>query len=158
MRSADPLNDVALNDQFFPSLSIGATNAVSAAWYDRRTAVANLRIRYYRALSLDGGVTWGANAEVTDVDSPVVLEEQAMGTCNHGTYDQQVQSPSEVVFAWADDRGIEGGSNNADVWTDTVWTTTDFLVLPSPGAQSICSPATRSSTSACRRSAGSPVR
>ena len=68
------LNDVGTNDQFFPSVSVGATNTVAAAWYDRRDDVGNLRIRYYRRMSFDGGATWGANVQVTDADSPVVID------------------------------------------------------------------------------------
>ena len=153
------LNDVGTNDQFFPSLSVGATNTVSAAWYDRRDDVpGNLRIRYYRSISFDGGVTWGADAQATDADSPVVLDA-GLAACYHGDYDQQVQSPAAAVIVWADDRAIEGGGNNADVWTDSVALSTDFLVLPSPTrARRSARPPTRSSMSACRGSAASPSR
>ncbi len=134
------LNDVGTNDQFFPSVSVGATNTVAAAWYDRRDDVGNLRIRYYRRMSFDGGATWGANVQVTDADSPVVIDA-GLATCYHGDYDQQVQSPAAAVIVWADDRATEGGGNNADVWTDSVALSTDFLVLPSPAAQEVCAPA-----------------
>jgi len=39
---------------------------------------------------------------------------------------------------WADDRGTEGGGNNPDAWTDSVALADDFLVLPSPAAQTVC--------------------
>ena len=134
------LNDVGTNDQFFPSISVGATNIVSASWYDRRDDAGNLRIRYYRGISFDGGITWGANVQVTDADSPVAVAT-GLATCYHGDYDQQVQTPAAAVLVWGDDRGTEGGGNNADVWTDSVALSTDFLVLVAPGAQEVCAPA-----------------
>ncbi len=132
-------DDVGTNDQFFPSLSVGATNAVSAAWYDRRLDAANLRVHYFGRTSFDGGVTWGANFQITDADSPIVLDPNLAG-CYHGDYDTQIQTASAAVIVWADDRGTEGGGNNPDVWTDTIALSTDFLVLPSPAAQEVCAP------------------
>ncbi|KAB2962009.1 MAG: hypothetical protein F9K16_10260 [Thermoanaerobaculia bacterium] len=131
------LNDVGTNDQFFATLSVGATNVVSTSWYDRRQDAANLRARYYGRTSFNGGVTWGPNVEITDTDSPIVLDPN-LATCYHGDYDTQIQTPSAAVIVWSDDRGTEGGGNNPDVWTDTVPLSTDFLVIATPAAQTIC--------------------
>ena len=138
------LNDVGTNDQFFATLSVGATNAVSTSWYDRRLDGANLRVHYFGRTSFDGGVTWGPNVQITDTDSPIVLDPN-LATCYHGDYDTQTQSASAAVLVWSDDRANEGGGNNPDVWTDTIALSTDFLVLPSPAAQEICARRTRSS-------------
>jgi len=133
-----PLNTVGTNDQFFPSLSVGANNIVSASWYDRRLDGGNLRVRYFQRSSFDGGVSFGTDMEVTDADSPVVLDPN-LATCYHGDYDTQIQTPSAAFMIWADDRGTEGGGNNPDAWTDSVALSDDFLVLPSPASQEVCS-------------------
>ena len=52
----------------------GATNIVTTGWYDRREDGSNLRINYYTRTSFDGGQNWQANAKVSDVDSPMVLD------------------------------------------------------------------------------------
>ena len=85
-------------------------------------------------------MTWGANVQITDADSPIVLDPN-LATCYHGDYDTQTQTASAAVIVWSDDRATEGGGNNPDVWTDTIALSTDFLVLPSPAAQEVCAPA-----------------
>jgi hypothetical protein len=130
-------DDATTNDQFFPSISVGATNIVTTGWYDRREDGSNLRINYYTRTSFDGGQNWQANAKVSDVDSPMVLDS-GLATCYHGDYDTQVPTPSAAVIQWGDDRDNSGGSNNADVYVDTIPLSVDFLVLPTPLGQAIC--------------------
>ncbi len=130
-------DDATTRDQFQPTLSVGAGGIVSASWYDRRDDAGNLRLRYYRSISFDNGATWQPNVEVTDADSPVVLDG-GLATCYHGDYDTQTQTGSQAVLIWSDDRGTEGGGNNADTWSDSVALSNDFLVSPTPASRSIC--------------------
>ncbi|MFN7941839.1 MAG: hypothetical protein U0X73_09570 [Thermoanaerobaculia bacterium] len=130
-------DDATTNDQFFPAISIGASNIVTAGWYDRREDGSNLRLNYYTRTSYDGGITWQANAKVTDVDSPVVLDG-GLATCYHGDYDTHVQTPTQVIFQWGDDRDSSGGGNNADTYTDSTLISTDFLVQTTPRQQTAC--------------------
>ena len=130
-------DDATTNDQFFATLSVGATNVVSTSWYDRRDDAGNLRFKRFERMSFDGGVTFGASQQISDSDSPVVLDPN-LATCYHGDYDTQIQTPSAAVEVWSDDRGTEGGGNNPDVWTDTTAISNDFLVIPTPATQTIC--------------------
>lgn len=114
------LNDVATNDQYFPTIQANGSVLV-AGWYDRRNDSANLLQDYYKRVSTDGGLTWGANQRVTDVNSPIRLDP-GLATCYHGDYDQSVVIASGGhVMQWADDRNFVGSRNDPDVWTDRLF-------------------------------------
>lgn len=133
-------DDGTTTDQFFPSLSVGPTNAVSVAWYDRRNDTAdNLLIDSYSRLSLDGGATWQPSQRMTDVATPVYLDPD-LATCYHGDYDSQVQTDTAAVAIWADDRNLQGGHNDPDVFSDVSPLSDDFLLLPTPRAARVCAP------------------
>jgi hypothetical protein len=134
-------DDATTTDQFFPTLSVGASNQVSVAWYDRRNDTTdNLLVDYYQRMSFDGGATWGnPSVRLSDESSPIYLDS-SLATCYHGDYDTQIQTGSHVVAQWADDRRMQNGHNDPDVWADRVPVSTDFLVLPSPSSLSVCAP------------------
>jgi hypothetical protein len=112
-------DDGTTRDQFFPTLSVGATNAVSVAWYDRRNDAANTMVDYYQRTSFDGGDTWGPSVRVSDVSTPIYLDPN-LATCYHGDYDTQVQTETEALIQWSDDRRIYNAHNDPDVYLDTV--------------------------------------
>ncbi len=134
-------DDATTTDQFFPSLSVGETNQVSVAWYDRRNdSPDNLLVDYYQRMSFDGGVTWDqASVRLSDVASPIYLDGD-LATCYHGDYDTQVQTSTHVVAQWADDRNLQDGHNDPDVFVDRIPVSTDFLVTAAPRQLGICSP------------------
>jgi hypothetical protein len=76
---------------------------------------------------------------LSDESSPIYLDT-SLASCYHGDYDTQIQTGSHVVAQWADDRRMQNGHNDADVWADRVPVSTDFLVLPSPSSLSVCAP------------------
>ncbi len=96
-------DDGTTRDQFFPTLSVGEGNTVSAAWYDRRDDPNNILVDYYQRLSYDGGVTWEPSVRVSDVSTPIYLDPN-LATCYHGDYDTQVQTETAALIQWSDDR------------------------------------------------------
>ncbi len=130
-------DDATTSDQFFASLSIGATNFVGVGWYDRREDVNNLRINYYSTTSYDGGLSWQPNVKNSDVDSPVVIDT-GLAACYHADYDTHIQTPVAMVRQWGDDRPDGSGSDNSNVYVDTEAVSTNFLVLSSDATESIC--------------------
>lgn len=110
------LNDVATNDQYFPTIQSNGTTLV-AGWYDRRNDPNNTLQDYYKRISTNGGVTWGPNIRVTDVSSPIRLDPN-LATCYHGDYDQSVVTSTGHIMQWADDRNFVGTRRDPDVWTD----------------------------------------
>ncbi len=132
-------DDSTSSDQFFPSLSVGASNIVSVSWYDRRLDADNLFVDTYHAFSFDGGLTWGANQRISDVSTPIYLDPD-LATCYHGDYDTHVQTETHAVTQWSDDRNLMNGHNDPDVFTDPIPVSTDFLVTVDPVALEVCKP------------------
>ena len=114
------LNDDATdNDNFMPTLSVGSDDTLVATWYDRRLDVNNLLFDFYMSVSKDGGQSWEPNVRVSDVSSPVYIDPN-MATCYHGDYDQQAQHQGKAYIVWADDRNMQGGHNDPDIWFDVI--------------------------------------
>ncbi len=132
-------DDATTSDQFFPTLSVGAENIVSATWYDRRLDPSNLLVDTYQTFSYDGGVTWEASQRISDVSSPVYLDPN-LATCYHGDYDTHVQTSTHAVTQWSDDRNMRNGHNDPDVFSDPIPVSTDFLLTAAPASLSVCSP------------------
>jgi PKD repeat protein len=127
-------------------LSVGPTNVVVAAWYDRRLdASNNYMFDYYKAFSYDGGVTWEPNERVSDVSSPVYIDPN-LATCYHGDYDQQIQDEAWVYILWSDDRNVQDGHNDPDVWFEREPVSIGFMMDATPDEQELCTPGTISYT------------
>ena len=112
-------DDGTTQDQFFPTLSVGAGNVVSVAWYDRRNDPGNMLVDYYQRLSYDGGATWEPSVRLSDVSTPIHLDGN-LATCYHGDYDTQVQTETTALMQWSDDRRVYAGHNDPDVYLDTM--------------------------------------
>jgi len=109
-------DDSTTTDQWFPTISVGPGNVVVAAWYDRRLDTANnYTFDYYRRISYDGGTSWQSSDRVSDVSSPVYIDPR-LASCYHGDYDQQTQDNIRVYMQWSDDRNVQDGHNDPDVW------------------------------------------
>ncbi len=110
-------DDATSNDQWFPTLSTGqGGTTVVATWYDRRLDPGNLMFDYYQRTSFDGGDTWEPSVRVSDVSSPLFVELQ----CYHGDYDQQIQAGEDALVQWSDDRNVQDGHPDPDVWFEKV--------------------------------------
>ena len=132
-------DDTTTTDQFFPTLSVGASNVVSATWYDRRLDPNNLLVDHFQAFSFDGGLTWQPSERLSDVSTPIYLDPN-LATCYHGDYDTHVQTETHAVTQWADDRNMMNGHNDPDVFSDPVPVSTDYLLTADPGVVDVCSP------------------
>ncbi len=132
-------DDSTATDQFFPTLSVGESNTVSATWYDRRLDADNLMVDTYHAFSFDGGLTWQTNQRISDVSTPIYLDP-GLATCYHGDYDTHVQTATHAVTQWADDRNLMNGHNDPDVFSDPIPVSTDFLLVADPVVVNVCSP------------------
>ncbi len=132
-------DDATTSDQFFPTLSVGASNVVSATWYDRRLDPSNLLVDHFQAFSFDGGLTWQPSQRLSDVSTPIYLDP-SLATCYHGDYDTHIQTTTHAVTQWADDRNLLGGHNDPDVFSEPVPVSTDFLLTADPAVIDVCSP------------------
>jgi uncharacterized repeat protein (TIGR01451 family) len=112
-------DDTTDNDNFMPTISVGSDDTLVATWYDRRLDSNNLLFDFYMSVSQDGGQSWEPNVRVSDVSSPVYIDPN-MALCYHGDYDQQAQYQGNAYIVWADDRNMQGGHNDADIWSDVV--------------------------------------
>ena len=133
-------DDATTRDQFFPTISSGPTGRIVATWYDRRLDAGNLLFDYYMRVSHDGGATWMASQRVSDVSSPVYIDP-SLASCYHGDYDQQLQDAGFGYIQWSDDRNVQSGHQDPDVWFDKEAFAPDYTLDVTPPAQSICAPA-----------------
>ena len=133
-------DDGTTRDQFFPTISAGPTGRVVSTWYDRRLDANNLLFDYYMRVSHDGGATWQPSLRVSDVSSPVYIDPQ-LAACYHGDYDQQVQDAGFGYIGWSDDRNIQSGHQDPDVWFDKEAFAPDYTLDVTPASHSICAPA-----------------
>lgn len=58
-------DDHTTSDQFFPDLAVNSDGKIEVIWYDRRRDPLNFRINVFKAISRDGGLSFGANSQVT---------------------------------------------------------------------------------------------
>jgi hypothetical protein len=119
------LHDDGTNrDQFYPAVNVSSGGIVVASWYDRRSDVNNINFGRYAAISNDGGLTWGANQRIGDVESPVAQTnpnfDPVVANCYHGDYDQLVVDRRGAAFVWSDDRRITATGPNPDVYFDRI--------------------------------------
>jgi hypothetical protein len=125
------LNDVTANDQYFPTIQVGGST-VMATWYDRRMDPLNYLQSYYKRVSTDGGLTWAASQKVSDVPSPI-YNDALLAHCYHGDYDQSLLTGTlKQVVQWADDRNLDNGHNDADVWSDAKASSSPVVISSAP--------------------------
>jgi parallel beta-helix repeat protein len=109
-------DDGTATDQFLPNLSVGPTNLVSVAWYDRRNDPSNLQYDLYTRESVDGGLTFAPSARVTTSSSPIYVDNTSpLAACNFTDYDQQAQVRGAVYLLWSDARNVQDGHPDNDV-------------------------------------------
>jgi hypothetical protein len=120
IRVNDNLENAALglvSDQFFPHISApkdDPAGRLNATWYDRRNdqgslPSSNLLIDVFHSDSVDGGLNWNVNGEVTDVSFPALpipLNNAGNAFCYWGDYiGHAAESRGDRIYAaWGDDR------------------------------------------------------
>ncbi len=132
-------DDGTLNDQFFPTISVGPSGRLMSTWYDRRLDPNNQLIDYYARVSEDGGDTWLPSERVSDESSPVYLDPN-LASCYHGDYDMQIQTAASGVIQWSDDREVNSGHPDPDVWVDRNLFQPDFVISPQITSREVCGP------------------
>lgn len=103
-------------DQFGPALAVEGRN-VAVSFYDRRLDPGNLLLDRFLRLSTDGGLSWAPARRLSDVSSPVRLDPQ-LATCYHGDDDQLAAAPDFALASWSDDRHVQDGHADADVFAE----------------------------------------
>ncbi|HPR64992.1 MAG TPA: sialidase family protein [Thermoanaerobaculia bacterium] len=105
-------DDTTLTDQFMPWVASAGDGNVAVMFYDRRNDPTNTLMHVYLARSFDGGRTWLRNQPVTCQAFPPAAD----AGCYMGDYNQMVVTEDGYHMAWGDNRNLQGGVPNADVF------------------------------------------
>jgi hypothetical protein len=127
--------DATLRAQWMPSVNVTGGGAVFVKWYDRRDTANNDYWIYGRA-SLDNGVTWQADQQMSDAVIPQPIVQTA--NCYMGDYDFWNGDGNVVQGSWTDSRGV-GSGGTQDVFHDSANLPVGLNVTP--GSQNVCAPA-----------------
>ncbi|HEX4953698.1 MAG TPA: sialidase family protein [Thermoanaerobaculia bacterium] len=139
-------DDATTTDQYQPSMSVSAEGVVTISYYSRQLdTVNNTLLDYYSRQSPDNGATFNASVRISDVSTPIFLDP-GLATCYHGDYDTQISFDGFVNLIWSDDRNIQGGHNDPDIFGERIEAGIDFLVGGTPASQDICIPTMASYT------------
>jgi hypothetical protein len=128
-------DDATTTDQFYPTIGVSEAGVLVASWYDRRLDPKNnTRFDRFMTFSLDRGLSFSANARVSNVTSPVAQLLPNFDTflvdCYHGDYDQMAVSGSVAHVVWSDDRRLLSTGPNPDVYENNVTIGFAVAVLP----------------------------
>jgi Neuraminidase (sialidase) len=117
---------VKLNDdsgsraQWMPALAETSAGHLVATWYDRRNTT-NDDYQRFASVSIDGGVTWGPNEKVSDVTIKQPKQpDPFVQACYAGDYNLDFAKSTSVLDAWTDGRVAISGTNQQDVFYDTL--------------------------------------
>nr|UXE45339.1 hypothetical protein Hi04_10k_c4637_00026 [uncultured bacterium] len=112
--------------QWEPNLSVSPSGTVFATWYDERdgaTCTAGVNTPCYRMYSRksnDNGVTWQADAPLSDVVSPLPAQvDPSVRSSYAGDYDYGTAIATKHLTCWDDGRVAINGFQQQDIFTDT---------------------------------------
>ncbi|MBX7219709.1 MAG: glycoside hydrolase [Blastocatellia bacterium] len=99
-------DDNGTGDQFLPALAVDARGNVAVSFYDTRLDETGQTAHVYVVRSKDGGETFGANQQVTELPSNTSASNtQRTGIVNYGDQMGIVARPGEgLVLVWTDTR------------------------------------------------------
>jgi len=118
--------------QWQPSLAATGAGAVYAGWYDERDANGDADLdctvgspnqgcyKRYGRVSLDGGVTWGADTAVSDALSPLPVTDSSVAPTYEGDYDYITSDGDTVFDHWTDGRVAINNTSQQDVFLDRI--------------------------------------
>ncbi len=113
-------DDDTTRDQFFPTIEASPNGVLIAYWYDRRADPANLEFEIYKTFSYDGGLTWSDNLLVSDMPSSIPPLnpnfDNITRDCYMGDYNVADSDKDHVYLIWSDNRLIQDGHSDPDVW------------------------------------------
>lgn len=92
----------ATGDQFLPWISVSKTGQVGVTWLDRRNDAGNLKYEAFAGFSTNGGVSFGANAKLSEVASNP--NNDGFGGGFMGDYTGNVWIGNALVMSYMDMR------------------------------------------------------
>lgn len=135
-------DDATTTSQFLPRMAIDQiTGVVYAMWYDARNDAANnQQVDVFVSASLDGGLNWSPNQQLTGARSDESTTNPARDDNNYGEYFGLTAHNGIAHAAWTDARAANfTAGTNEDIYTDQVQlglkelTSVDFRdICPNP--------------------------
>lgn len=103
------------SDEFFPAMSVGPDGILDVVFYDRRDDSTGKLLHLYYTHSTDGGLTWSANARVTETPTDPTKSHHQNGMVFIGDYIDIDSSAGAAHPVWVDTR-----NGVADVYVATI--------------------------------------
>jgi hypothetical protein len=118
--------DTTTRPQWQPNISVGADGSLFAVWYDGRGATScskgNPAVPCYQMFarkSTDNGATWGADAPLSDVITPLPGQpDPSIVTEYAGDYDYSFASTTDHIHTWTDGRVAINSASQQDPFVD----------------------------------------
>lgn len=139
-------DDTGAASQFLPRISLDqSTGQIAVTWYDTRNSAANDTTQYFGAFSADGGMTFGANFQISAGTSNQANSVAALRKADYGDYTGNAFANGVLVPACADNSDSTGdnpdGATNFDVYTAIVEAPAvgppDFSLAATPLSQTV---------------------
>ena len=136
--------------QWMPNLSVSEAGTLFATWYDEtpRTSAScqpssptNLCYQMHSRKSLDNGLTWLADETLSDVASPLPLQQDpGIQPTYVGDYDYGSAILTKHATSWVDGRNPINGNSQQDAYTDRDPVGPTPTASPSPTSTATASP------------------
>ncbi len=115
---------LALNDHFFPALSVDPSNGdVEASLYSTKHDPSGQRTHQYHVISTDGGDSYSAMTQISTLDSR--FSGSLTTGVDYGSYAGADSAGGAFVPSWTDNRFIQGRKGDLYVLAPQVETTID---------------------------------
>lgn len=100
----DAPEESADRDRFMPAIGVGPDGTVDVVFYDKRDDPENHLFHLYHAYSVDGGQTWSANLQVSEVAVDEQHSHHQNGMIFMGDYIDIAHSDGMAYPTWVDTR------------------------------------------------------
>jgi hypothetical protein len=106
--------DSTTTSQFFPRIAVDqASGKVAVSWYDCRDDTANVKTKFYAAVSSDGGVTFSPNNFRVETGQSDITGPDFNGwTIEYYDYTGLAFYGGHFFAAWADHSNVTGGNQD----------------------------------------------
>lgn len=94
--------------QFYPSMIVNDKGILTVTWYDRRNDANNAETHYYMTHSLNGGISFTKNTQVSTTPSNFSYIGRRNNRFGIGEYTQVVTTDNYAIPVWADGRANNG--------------------------------------------------
>lgn len=126
--------DVGTNSQFFGRLAVDQTTGyLASVWYDARNSVGNNMIELWGTVSIDGGLSWAPNFQISAGMSDGRFSN--IGNPNEfGDYISMDFNAGAIVTAWADSSNSTGDNPNGTRGLDIYFSKILVSAVPEPAS------------------------